>query len=209
MSVLIKFVLSRFGGSVITRKEMEGVCKRFKADLRNTINYMITYGYLVRILRGLYYVKTYEEFKLGKAIDAYKLISLGMNKLEVNWYFGLYTALLLNGLTHEFFGTIFILNDKIFRPKEIVVAGEKVKFIKLKDKLFGFGVVSKDSLRFSDPEKTILDFIYIFRYRGVAEERIISMVEGYAKALRKSRIKAYLKFYPKSVSKVVKNAKVI
>jgi len=53
-------------------------------------------------LRGLYYVKSLEEFKLKKAIDTYKVISLGMNKLRLNWYFGLYTSLRLNGLTHEF-----------------------------------------------------------------------------------------------------------
>ena len=132
-----------------------------------------------------------------------------MDRLKINWYFGLYTALLLNGLSHEFFGTIFVLNNKIFRPKEIVIGGEKVKFIKLKNKLFGFGVVSKNSLRFSDPEKTVLDFIYIFRYRGVAEERIISMLEDYSKSLEKSKVKAYLKFYPKTVSRVVENAGII
>ncbi len=207
--MLIKYLLSRFGGSVVTRGEVEDVCKKFKANPRNTINYMITYGYLVRILRGLYYVKTYDEFKFEKSMDVYRLIFLGMDRLKINWYFGLYTALLLNGLSHEFFGTIFVLNNKIFRPKEIVIGGEKVKFIKLKDKLFGFGVVSKNSLRFSDPEKTVLDFIYIFRYRGVAEERIISMLEDYSKSLEKSKVKAYLKFYPKTVSRVVENAGII
>jgi len=194
---------------VVTRGEVEDVCKKFKANPRNTINYMITYGYLVRILRGLYYVKTYDEFKFEKSMDVYRLIFLGMDRLKINWYFGLYTALLLNGLSHEFFGTIFVLNNKIFRPKEIVIGGEKVKFIKLKNKLFGFGVVSKNSLRFSDPEKTVLDFIYIFRYRGVAEERIISMLEDYSKSLEKSKVKAYLKFYPKTVSRVVENAGII
>jgi hypothetical protein len=39
---------------------------------------MISYGFFIRILRGLYYVKTMEEFKLKKALDIYKLISLGM-----------------------------------------------------------------------------------------------------------------------------------
>ncbi|MDL1957346.1 MAG: hypothetical protein LWW95_09950 [Candidatus Desulfofervidus auxilii] len=194
---------------MVTRGEVEDVCKKFKANPRNTINYMITYGYLVRILRGLYYVKTYDEFKFEKSMDVYRLIFLGMDRLKINWYFGLYTALLLNGLSHEFFGTIFVLNNKIFRPKEIVIGGEKVKFIKLKNKLFGFGVVSKNSLRFSDPEKTVLDFIYIFRYRGVAEERIISMLEDYSKSLEKSKVKAYLKFYPKTVSRVVENAGII
>jgi predicted transcriptional regulator of viral defense system len=91
---------------------------------------MISYGYFIRILRGLYYVKTIEEFKLKRFIDPYWVISSGLDKLGVNWYFGLYTALRFNGLTHEFFRTIFVVDDKIYRPKEIEIAEEKVKFLK-------------------------------------------------------------------------------
>jgi len=43
----------------------------------------------------------------------------------------------------------------------------------------------------------------------VAEERIISMLEDYSKSLEKSKVKAYLKFYPKTVSRVVENAGII
>lgn len=209
MKLITKYFLSNFGGKVATRKEIDEACRRFGANSVHTINYMTHYGFFIRILRGLYYVKTMEEFKLNKAIDAYKAISLGMEKLKVDWYFGLYTSLRLNGLTHEFFDTIFVLNNEIFRPKEIKIAGEKVKFIKLKNKLFGFGIAENNGIKFSDPEKTILDFVYLFRYRNVVEGRIISMVEDYAKNLEKKKLKEYLKFYPKTVSRVVENAKLI
>jgi len=209
MKLLTKYILSSFGGKVITREEVEEVCRKFTVNPTYTINYMAHYGFFVRILRGLYYVKSLEEFKLGRAVEIYRLISLGMEKLKVNWYFGLYTSLRLNGLTHEFFDIIFVLNDRIFRPKKIRIAGEKVKFVKLKNKLFGFGTVEKDGVKFSDPEKTILDFIYVFRYRNVAEERIISMIEEYADNLEKRKIRSYLKFYPKTVSRVVEDAKLI
>ncbi|RJS82994.1 hypothetical protein CW706_06465 [Candidatus Bathyarchaeota archaeon] len=209
MKLLTRYILSSFGGKVVTREELEEVCRKFTVNSTYTINYMTHYGFFVRILRGLYYVKSLEEFKLEKGVEIYRLISLGMEKLKVNWYFGLYTSLRLNGLTHEFFDTIFVLNDRIFRPKEIRIAGEKVKFVKLKNKLFGFGTIKKDEIKFSDPEKTILDFIYIFRYRNVAEERIISMIEEYADNLEKRKIRSYLKFYPKTVSRVVENARLI
>jgi len=207
--MLTKYVLSKFGGKVTTRNEINEACRKFRVNPKNTINYMISYGFFIRILRGLYYVKSVDEFKLGKAVDAYKSISLGMDKLKIDWYFGLYTSLRLNGLTHEFFETIFVLNSSIFRPKEIKIAGEKVKFIKLKGRLFGFGILERNGIKFSNPEKTVLDFIYIFRYRGVGEERIISIIEDYGKGLEKKKLKAYLKFYPKSVSKVVENAKLV
>jgi len=194
---------------VVKREEIEDVCRKFNANADSTVNFMISYGYLSRILRGLYYVKTMEEFRFKKAIDIHEILSLGMEKLKVNWYFGLYTSLRLNGLTHEYFGTIFILNDKIFRPKEIKVGGEKVKFIKLKNKLFGFGIKKRDHIKFSDVEKTLLDFVYVSRYRSVPKERIISIIEEYGRNAKAKKIKEYLKFYPRTVEMVVKNAGLI
>ena len=209
MKKLTRYILSRFGGSVTIKDEIKETCKRFGADADSTINFMIWYGYLVRILRGLYYVKTIEEFGLKKSLDIYKVLSLGLNKLKVKWYFGLYTGLRLNGLTHEFFGTIFILNDRIYRPKEIKVAGEKVKFLKLSSKLVDFGIVNENGKRFSDVEKTLLDFAYISRYRSAPEERTISMIEEYSKEAKTKKIEEYLKFYPKTVERMVKDAGLI
>ncbi len=209
MKRLTMYILSRFGGKVVTREEVKEVCRRFRENHAYTINFMISYRYLVRILRGVYYVKTIDEFKLRKPVEAYRVISLGLNKLGTKWYFGLYTALRLNGLTHEFSKTIFVVNDSIFRHKEIEVAGEKVRFVKLRDKLFGFGVMEKNGLKFSDPEKTVLDFVYVFRYRGVPRERIVSTIGDYSKNLKKERIKAYLKFYPKTVEELVRYARLI
>jgi len=209
MKLITKYILSNFGGTATRREEIDEICRKFRVNSANTVNYMIHYGFFVRILRGLYYVKTLEEFKFKKAIDAYRAISLGMEKLKLNWYFGLYTSLRLNGATHEFFDTIFVLNDEIFRPREIGIAGEKVKFIKLKSGLFGFGVVNKNGIKFSDLEKTVLDLIYVFRYRNVTEEKIILAIEDYAKSLEKRKLEEYLKFYPKTVSSVVENAKLI
>lgn len=209
MKPLTRYILSSFGGKVIKREDLEKVCRRFDAAAGDTINFMISYGYLLRILRGLYYVRTIEEFKLKKTINIYETLSLGMEKLNLNWYFGLYTSLRLNGLTHEYFDTLFILNDKIFRPKEIKVGGEKVKFIKLKKKLFGFGTTHEGHIKFSDTEKTLLDLIYVSRYRSVPEERIVSLIEDYGKNAKAGKIKAYLKFYPKTVEKVVTNAGLI
>ncbi len=201
--------MSTFGGKVVRRASIEDVCKRFGANASNKINFMISYGYLIRVLRGLYYVNTLEEFTLKKAVDIYKILSLGMVELEVRWYFGLYTALRFNGVTHEFSDTIFILNDEIFRPKEVRVGGERVRFIKLSPSLFGFGVIEKDKVQFSDLEKTILDLVYLSRYRSIPEERIASTIEEYAKGVRAETMKEYLKSYPRAVGKVVENAGIV
>ena len=76
MKKLTRYILSRFGGNVVTKDEIRETCKRFGADVDSTINFMISYGYLVRILRGLYYVKTVEEFELKKSPDVYRVLSL-------------------------------------------------------------------------------------------------------------------------------------
>jgi len=206
MKKFTKYVLSEFGGKVITRKEFEKVCKRFGKRAEKVVNFMISYGYLIRILRGLYYVKTIEEFSTRKSANTLKVISLGMNKLGVEWYFGLNTALRLSGVTHEFSPVIHVLSDAVYRPKIVKVNGEDVKFIKLKRELFGFGVVEKDGIKYSDLEKTLLDIVYLARYRSMPEERIVATLKEYGKGVRKKKLAEYLRFYPKSVESVVRNA---
>ena len=209
MKPLTKYLLSTFGGKVAIRDSVENVCQRFGANATNTINFMISYGYFTRIIRGLYYVKTLEEFTLKKAVDIYKVLSLGMDELKIRWYFGLHTALRFNGVTHEFSDTVFILNDEIFRPKIVKVSGERVRFIKMSPSLFGFGVIERDNVKFSDLEKTILDLVYLSRYRSTPEEKIATTIEEYAKGARTEKVKEYLKAYPKTVGKVVENAGIV
>jgi len=69
--------------------------------------------------------------------------------------------------------------------------------------------MKRDHIKFSDAEKTLLDFIYVLRYRSVPDERIISVIEDYGKNVKAEKIKEYLKFYPKTVEMVVKNAGLI
>ena len=153
MKKLTKYILSEFGGRAVIKDDLKEVCRRFGENAERVVNFMISYGYLIRILRELYYVKTLEEFKM---------------RIRIN--------------------------------------GEDVKFIKLKKELFGFGVVEKNELLYSDLEKTLLDMVYLARYRSVAEERTVSILREYGGKARKERMKEYLKFYPKSVERVVRNA---
>jgi len=206
MKLLTKYILSTFGGKAVRRVGIDEACKKFRANTTHTVDFMISYGYLVRVLRGLYYVKTMEEFAMKRAVDIHKIISLGMDKLGIRWYFGLYTALKFNGVTHEFSDTIFVLSDGIFRAKDVNVGGEKVRFIKLSPDLFGFGVIESNSVKFSDVEKTILDLIYLSRYRSVPEGKIASTIEGYAEKAEKEKLREYMKSYPKTVRRVAENA---
>ncbi len=201
MKLITQFILSRYGGKVITRGELEEICKRFGKSLEYIVNYYISRGYLVRILRGVYYVKTLEEYKFGKTPEPMALIAKAMNKLKLKWYFGLYTALRLNGATYEYYSRIFLITPVITRPRPVTVLGERVQFVKLKESLMDFGVIKRGEIQYSDLEKTLLDFIYLKRYNKRLNADAV--VREYIAKARKEKLVKYSKAYPKSVQREV------
>jgi len=189
----------------VTSEDLKQYCKQLKLDYDYTIDHFVTRGHLTRIFRGIFYVKPLDEIKLGK--NKYSYIDLVAKGLELkgvkNWYFGLYTALKLNNMTHEHFVIDYVINDRILRVKPMTIAGYKFKFVKLKPTLFSFGIIGNKS-KYSDPEKTILDFIYIWRYNGAPKEKISVNVGEWAKNLSKPKIMEYAKNYPKTVQQIAR-----
>jgi hypothetical protein len=108
---------------------------------------------------------------------------------------------LFNNITHESFSVDYVINDKLLRSKPITIAGYKFRFVKLTSRLLEFGII-KNNLKFSDPEKTILDFIYTWRYNGVPEEKIVLDVSEWAKDISSEKIKKYSVNYPKTVQEI-------
>lgn len=199
----IKLLLKKLlleGKEFITSGDIEERCKLQKMDYRSAIQYLLKERYLIRIFKGIFYLRTFDEVKLGRNKYSHlELVSKGMDLKGVkNWYFGLYTALKLNNLTHEYFTVDYVLNDKIFRAKPIDIAGHKFRFLKLKPNLFGFGTIKKD-LKHSDVEKTALDFIHLWRYNGVPEERIIMDLSEYVVGVSKKKLLSYAENYSKAV----------
>ncbi len=187
----------------ITSEELKRYCKAMGLSYAITIRHLISRGYLVRIFKGVFYIKTPEETKFNKSKYSHlDLVAKGLELKGVKkWYFGLYTALKFNNLTHESFSVDYVVNDKLLRSKPINIAGYKFKFIKLTPKLLEFGVV-KNNLKYSDPEKTILDFIYTWRYNGVPKEKIALDVSEWAKNLSSEKTKKYATNYPKTVQEI-------
>ncbi|MBU4373973.1 MAG: hypothetical protein L6244_01295 [Candidatus Methanoperedenaceae archaeon] len=196
------------GEEFVTSETIKKYCKPLKLNHKSAIKYLLKEGYLLRIFRGIFYIRTFDEIKLGKSKYSHlELVTKGMELKGVkNWYFGLYTALKLNNLTHEHFAIDYMINDKIFRAKPIEIAGYKFRFLKLKPELFGFGII-KDTLRYSDPEKTILDFIYVWRYNGIPEEKIIMDISDYARGLSKKKMRVYAENYSKAVKEIAEKVK--
>jgi len=189
----------------ITSKMLKDYCKEFKMDYENTVRYFIRMGYLIRIFKGIFYLRDMEELKLGRTKYSYRdLIAKGLELKNVkNWYFGLYSALKMNNMTHESFVIDHILNDKLFRPNPMEIMGHDVKFHRVSSKLLKFGIFKRRNIRYSDPEKTILDFMYIWRYNGVSKKRIIMDIGDYAENVSKGKLRKYVKHYPRTVKETL------
>jgi len=189
----------------VTAEELERYCKSLRMDYTAVVSYFAKRKYFVRILRGIFYVKSLEEAKLGRSrYNHLELVAKGLELKKVsNWYFGLHTALKLNNMTHETFAVEDVVNDKLFRANPIAIAGYKFKFSRLSPSLLGFGIrKAGNGVRYSDPEKTLLDFIYLWRYNGIPEEKIVADVSGWEKGASKEKLMAYAKKYPKTVAEI-------
>src|SRR3989338_319819 len=187
----------------ITSDEIKDYCKNIseatgkKTDYLMTVKYLIRHKYLARIFRGLFYVYSIEERKLGKEdLLFYDIIKEALKIKRIkSWYFGLETALKMNNLTHEYFAVYYVINDKIFRAKTIKIMGRKVKFYKLKREMF-FGINVR-GYSYSDPEKTILDLFYLKHYSSEEFKEV-------AEKLSRKKIIKYVKKYDNRTKRLVK-----
>jgi len=191
---------NRFITGVLLRDYSE----MLKMDYYKVIRYLIRNKYVYRILKGFFYFPSFEERKLKSInVNHMEAITKALEIRKVNWYFGLETALKLNNLTHEFFVIDYVVSDSIFRAKPIHVLGHKVRFIKLKKPLFSFGIVNK-GLKFSDPEKTLLDIVYLSKYEGLSDKEIKFRVTDLVEFCSKEKLLKYASKYKRSVELFVR-----
>ncbi len=190
----------------VMSRELEAYCRNMKLHYPTVVRYFASRGYLVRILRGIFYVKSLEELKLGR--NRYNHLQLVAKSLELKnvetWYFGLHSALKLNNMTHEHFGVEDVISESLFRAKPVNIAGYRFKFTKVSPSLLRFGILKENMIRFSDPEKTILDFIYLWRQNGIPAEKIVADVGEWAKDVSKVRLRKYAAAYPKTVAEIAR-----
>jgi len=190
----------------VDSKKLRRYCNSLDLDYNASISYLLVRKYMIRIFRGVFYVKTLEERDSGTNLYSHlELVSRGLKLKGVDkWYFGLHTALKLNNVTHESFSIDDIMSTTLFRPKPMVIAGHKFKFYKVSSKLMGFGIVEKDGLKYSNLEKTILDFAYLWRYAGMSDAKITSDLSEWSRGASKERIKSYMGNYPKSLRPTIR-----
>ncbi|HVA82877.1 MAG TPA: hypothetical protein VNF06_01810 [Candidatus Aquilonibacter sp.] len=190
----------------ITSAELHAYCAGLRENYADSVRYLMGAGYLIRIFKGVFYLKGIEERKLGSS--RYTHLELVAKGLEIKgvkeWYFGLHSALKFNNMTHEEFGIEEVMNSEILRNKPMKIAGHNFKVHKISKKLLGFGTVTENGLNYSDKEKTVLDFIYLWRYGGASKEKIASDIYDWAKNLDRKKLEKYSKNYPKAVANMLK-----
>ncbi|MFH0870657.1 MAG: type IV toxin-antitoxin system AbiEi family antitoxin [archaeon] len=184
---------------------MKEWCEKLRLGYNKAIIYLTANKYLVRILKGTFYKLSLEERKFKKINVIHMeaiMEALKMKKIN-NWYFGLETAKKLNGLTHEYYATDYVINDTIFRAKPINILDRKVRFVKLKTSLFGFGITEHNGIKVSDNEKTLLDTIYLARYDGFSDEEVKNRISDMVKHCSKKKLLSYAKEYSGSMKSFV------
>ena len=198
---LIVEKLARDNKKFILADEIKDYCRKLSLDYLPTIKYLLRNKYLARVFRGIFYVYSIAERKLGKSeMNSFEILKEALKIKGVkNWYFGLETGLKFNNLTHEYFTIDYVINDKIFRAKSMIIMGRKIKFYRLSSKMFLFGIIKKN-INYSDSEKTLLDLLYLKHYTKEEFEEI-------AEELSKTRLLKYAKNYDKRVINIAKELK--
>ena len=190
----------------ITSAELRENCKTLGLNYDASVHYLLKRKHILRILKGIFYIKSVEEFELGTTKHNHlELVSRGMQLKGVDrWYFGFHTALKLNNMTHEYFTLDEVVNDTISRSNPTKIVGYEFLFYKFRKQLFEFGIIEeKDTgIRYSDPEKTILDFIYLSRFHGISSDRIVDEISDWTSSVSFATLRDYSQHYPKTVTNI-------
>lgn len=175
-----------------------------KVNLISLWTYLRKNNYVKRILGDYYYVSSLEErYNNYCKFSEEELIFLVLEKMDVKWYLGLESALKENKITWQSLNIITIINNHFSGIKKL--GNSKFKFIKTKDNKFKFGLIKKKTNNsviyfYSDLEKTYLDFLYFYSYKG---KNVKTMKKNLDFKIKKSKVIKYAKYYSKKIQEVV------
>ena len=188
-----------------TKDDLIPLCGQIGKDPQTVVHYLSTHGYIHRVFNGFYYVMSPNEIE-GGAIkkSTFELVADGLKFKGIKkWYFGLETALKMNNLTHEYFSVNYIVSDSYRTTKVVKIIDAEFQFLKWSKKMSDFGIVKKNKLKYSDPEKTVLDMVYRNYWKKIGEKQMLSPLIEYEERLNSDRLSKYLKNYPKKMKIMV------
>ncbi len=193
------------GKNIATRDEIFEIARKIRKDEKRSLNYLLEEGYIVRILRGFFYIRSMEErYRKTQDLSTYQLVARALERKGIkNWYFALETALKLNLMTHEYFLRNYVVTDSYRTTKVIQVLGQDFLFIKRGEKQFDHGLVNKDGIWYSDRIKTILDLAYRSYLKNGELNEIKEIFQEYQRFIQKDQVKSYLKDFPRRFEETV------
>jgi predicted transcriptional regulator of viral defense system len=194
------------GKNFTTSSEIRKMASSIGKDDTRSLLYLQEQGYIQRILRGIFYVKTPDELERGSlGVSIYEMVSRALRMKGVrSWYFGLESALKLNEMTHEFFPVEVVVTDSFRTTKIIGISYSRFQFLRWSPDHFRFGLVRRRGLIFSDKEKTVLDIAYKRLLERQDPNYVRSIIREYEPLLDKKRLKEYLSFYPSRLQDVLR-----
>jgi len=192
-------ILGSFRDKLVSKKQLERAFRDVLQDKysENIIVNLRKSKDILYIFKGYYYLLdsrekegSYTEYSINEMVYAI------LNKLNIKWYLGLYSALERNNIIWQGVVNPIILNSNLSGEKKILEI--KYQFHKIKRELLDFGRVKKITKNritfyYSDPVKTYIDFIYFNKNPPVELSNF--------KNNEKSR--TYLKNYSKNFKKKV------
>lgn len=200
---LVWEALSRKKDRVVPKQRIVELAHRIDLNPESTIRTLTRNDRITPTFKGHYYVKSPEEI-LHHASDPLEVFAHAAKAKGIgSWYFGLYSALRLNGMTHEHRVDEHVIATELYRPRGVEMAGRRFVALKWKPEMTRFGLTRRGPYRFSDPEKTVLDFAYWDHYRKAKGHSATQEWREHLHAVDHARLESYLPNYPASVRRIV------
>ncbi|MFX1274192.1 MAG: hypothetical protein ACFFBP_00520 [Promethearchaeota archaeon] len=173
------------------------------------INYLIKTNDLIKIFADFYYVKGKKESISKNYKNNHTVVELVSKVLKMmdfkEWYFGLHTALRLYDISLQENPTECLITTRMpFNRKNIIVLGKNLQVFIFNQELFTFYKM-KNGIKYSDLEKTFLDFLYLWKSNHVPDHKIFRILGKYRDQISQEKIMRYSAIYPSNIQQVLKD----
>lgn len=192
---------------VVPKAHLAALAHRMALNEDSVIRTLTRNNRIIPLFKGYYYLRDPEEIMLHRGVSPFEIFSYGARAKKIgNWYYGLYTALRLNGMTHEHRNDEYVISDGFYRPRGIVMSGKRFVILKWRSELGRFGLKKINNYWVSDPEKTVLDFVFWDHYRVAKGHRATEVWKDHIDSLDSKRITVYLEHYQRKIQSIMEYA---
>ena len=181
--------LQNFSRDYFTIADLEKITGLARPSLRVALSRFTKQGVLVRLKRGIYALES-SSLKIEKIA----------NQLYYPSYLSFESALSYYGILSQIPYTQTFATTK--PPKRFTLGETEIEFRQLKKELF-FGYTLKDSIYIAEPEKALLDQLYMTS-RGKA---MLTVEELDLRMIKSSVLKKYAKQFPVGTQKLMQEIK--